>query len=203
MTSDKRKRPARKVRRTSVLWLIALTLTASGALRLSGPVGAAVAAQSDDSTGSGVSRAELVLGVPLDDQTLPQILEMFRAREARLLEAEEKAAAREEALAQSAQSVAAQLEQLAAAEERLASTLAKTDEAASADLARLATLYENMKPQDAAALFSTMDPGFAAGFLGLMRPEPAAAIMTLLEPDTAHLISIMLAGRNAGGPRRE
>jgi len=59
-----------------------------------------------------------------------------------------------------------------------------------------------MKPRDTAALFSEMAPGFAAGFLGIMRPDSAAAIMTELEPQTAHLISVMLAGRNASAPRR-
>lgn len=203
MNAPKKYFPKKKQRRESVLWLMALLLTGSGVLRITDQVGSAAAAQTESTANANVTRAERVLGMPLDDQTLPQILEMFQAREARLIDAEQEAAAREAALADSAAAVAAQLEELAAAEQRLAATLAKTDEAASEDLARLATVYENMKPQDAAALFAEMAPGFAAGFLSLMRPEPAAAIMTQLEPNTAHLISIMLAGRNAGGPQRE
>ncbi len=203
MIAPKRHFPPRAQRRSNVLWLMAVVLTTSGVLRISDQVGVAFAAQTEATADANVTRAERVLGMPLDDQTLPQILEMFQERESRLREAEIEAAEMEAALAESADAIAAQLAELAAAEERLASTLARTDEAATADLERLATVYENMKPQDAAALFTTMEPGFAAGFLGLMKPEPAAAIMTQLEPETAHLISIMLAGRNAGGPQRE
>lgn len=181
---------------------MALVLFGSGALRITDQVGAANAAQTDAAEAK-VERADLVLGMPLDDQTLPQILEMFREREDRLIAAEREAEEREAALTEAADALTTQLEELRAAEEKLASTLAMTDEAAAADLARLATVYENMKPADAAALFTEMAPEFAAGFLSLMRPEAAAAVMTLLEPSTAHLISIMLAGRNAGGPMRQ
>jgi flagellar motility protein MotE (MotC chaperone) len=182
---------------------MALLLIVSGALRLGDQVGSAAAATSVASADPIVERTDRILGMPLDTQTLPQLLEAFKAREASLLEAERKAAEREAALAASAESIAAQLDELIIAEERLAATLAKTDVAAEEDLARLATVYENMKPRDTAALFSEMAPGFAAGFLGLMRPEAAAAIMTELEPNTAHLISVMLAGRNATAPSRQ
>ncbi len=191
------------MRRQNVLWLMALILFGSSALRITDQVGAAAAAQAAPVTNANVERADRILGMPLDDQTLPQILEMFRERERQLLAAEQEAAEREAALDDAAKAIAAQLEELQAAEEKLANTLAMTDEAAAADLARLATVYENMKPADAAALFTEMAPEFAAGFLSLMRPESAAAVMTLLEPNTAHLISIMLAGRNAGGPMPE
>lgn len=197
-----RKAMAAPARRQSVLWVMALVFFGSGALRITDQVGTANAAQTDAAEAK-VERADLVLGMPLDNQTLPQILEMFREREDRLIAAEREAEEREAALTEAADALTAQLKELQAAEAKLASTLAMTDEAAAADLARLATVYENMKPADAAALFTEMAPEFAAGFLGLMRPEAAAAIMTLLEPSTAHLISIMLAGRNAGGPMRQ
>ncbi len=193
---------ARHGRRQSVLWLMALLLSTSGALRVPGQIGAATA-QTNTQAQADVVRADLVLGMPIDDQTLPQILEIFQEREAELLEGERRAAARDAALDEAATAIADQLAELRAAEEKLANTLAMTDEAATADLARLATVYENMKPVDAAALFTEMAPAFAAGFMSMMRPEAAAAIMTQLEPNTAHLISIMLAGRNAGGPMRQ
>lgn len=189
--------------RKSVLRIMALVLFVSVVLRIGDQVGAATAAPTAITTEPTVERVDRILGMPLDTQTLPELLEAFKEREASLIEAERKAAIREAALAASAESIAAQLNELATAEEKLADTLAKTDVAAAEDLARLATVYENMKPRDTAALFSEMAPGFAAGFLGLMRPEAAAAIMTELEPNTAHLISVMLAGRNATAPSRQ
>ena len=87
------------------------------------------------------------------------------------------------------------------AEEKLRETLALADGASEGDLTRLTSVYEKMKPKDAAALFEEMDPAFAAGFLGRMRPETAAGVLARLSPTAAYTISVMLAGRNATVPR--
>jgi len=55
--------------------------------------------------------------------------------------------------------IATQLAQLEAAEAKLQSTLAVTDSAAADDLARLAVVYENMKPRDTAAGRNAAAPG--------------------------------------------
>ena len=65
------------------------------------------------------------------------------------------------------------------------------------DLVQLTSVYENMKPKEAALLFERMSPDFAAGFLGRMRPEDAAAIMSGLPPELGYSISVLLASRNA------
>ena len=92
------------------------------------------------------------------------------------------------------------LAQLQAAQTSLADTISVADSAAEEDLGQLTAVYENMKPQDAAALFETMEPDFSSGFMGRMRPEIAAAIMAQLQPETAYAISAILAGRNANVP---
>lgn len=92
------------------------------------------------------------------------------------------------------------LEALVAAEERLSDLVALSDGAAEGDLARLTSVYESMKPKQAAALFEKMTPDFAAGFLGRMRPDAAAAILAGMAPETAYTISVVLAGRNANAP---
>ena len=92
------------------------------------------------------------------------------------------------------------LKKLEDAEAKLRSTMALASTAAEDDLARLTSVYENMKPKDAAALFEEMAPEFSAGFLGRMRPEVAASVMAGLTPNTAYSISVILAGRNAAVP---
>ncbi len=92
------------------------------------------------------------------------------------------------------------LQRLQDAEVKLRSTMALASTAAEDDLARLTSVYENMKPKDAAALFEEMAPEFSAGFLGRMRPEAAASVMAGLTPNTAYSISVILAGRNAAVP---
>lgn len=92
------------------------------------------------------------------------------------------------------------LQEIMVAEETLKATIAMAETASAMDVAQLTTVYENMKPPEAAALFEKMSPEFAAGFLGLMRADIAAAIMTELPPETAYSFSVVLAGRNADVP---
>jgi flagellar motility protein MotE (MotC chaperone) len=79
--------------------------------------------------------------------------------------------------------------------------VAVADQAADADVTRLVTMYENMKPKEAAPLFEVMAPDFAAGFLARMRPDAAASVLAGLNPKTAYTISVIMAGRNAGVPK--
>lgn len=96
---------------------------------------------------------------------------------------------------------AAQIEQLSQAlsakKAELEETVVMVNSASENDLIQLATVYENMKPADAAELFSLMDPVFAAGFIARMRPEVSAEILGNIEPDIAYGLSVVLAGRNA------
>lgn len=89
---------------------------------------------------------------------------------------------------------------LVQAEDSLAAMISRSSTAAEDDLARLTTVYENMKPAEAANLFGEMNPTFAAGFIGRMRPDSAAQILAGLPPKTAYTISVILAGRNANAP---
>lgn len=89
---------------------------------------------------------------------------------------------------------------LVQAEDSLAAMISRSSTAAEDDLARLTTVYENMKPAEAANLFGEMNPTFAAGFIGRMRPDSAAQILAGLPPKTAYTISVILAGRNANVP---
>ena len=94
-------------------------------------------------------------------------------------------------------------EQLAAfekAQKNLEKTLAMADQAAESDIARMTTVYENMKPADAAQIFETMDVGFAAGLLARMRPDVAAQVLTGMKPETAYAVTLTIASRNAAVP---
>lgn len=71
-------------------------------------------------------------------------------------------------------------------------------EAAESDLDRLVSVYEAMKPKDAAGLFETMDPQFAAGFLNRMQPQLAAQVLSGVSPEFAYAVSVLIAGRNVG-----
>lgn len=129
------------------------------------------------------------------------LLTAIRRREERVLEKEMKQELRSKALKVAQHEIERRIEALELAEQRLRATLAQADTAAEDDVARLTTVYENMKPKDSAALFEAMEPSFAAGFLGRMRADVAAGIMAGLKPETAYTISVILAGRNAKAPK--
>ena len=93
--------------------------------------------------------------------------------------------------------------QLAAFEEAragLEATLAAADGAAERDIDRMTTVYENMKPDEAALIFEEMDVRFAAGLLARMRPELAASVLSGMKPDAAYALTLSIASRNTGVP---
>ncbi len=201
--TDAVKRPGTRIKRSSArgtLLAIALLLASSAVVRLYGVTGQALA--------RGVAEAQET-GAP--DEATPKVCQSeadMAALLSTLLERERAVEAREAALADRARAldlaeseVRENLEALTAAEEALRGTMALAQTAAEDDIARLTSVYENMKPRDAAALFQAMAPEFAAGFLGRMRPEAAAGIMAGLPAETAYGISVVLAGRNANAPK--
>jgi flagellar motility protein MotE (MotC chaperone) len=125
----------------------------------------------------------------------------LQAREDKLSEREGLVLDREQAINLAEGRIESRLAELVAAEKALSKTVSIADKSADEDVARLVTLYENMKPKQAAPLFEEMAPEFAAGFLGKMRPDTAAAVMASLDPKIAYTISVMMAGRNAGAPK--
>ncbi|MCR9127393.1 MAG: hypothetical protein NXH82_14865 [Rhodobacteraceae bacterium] len=191
------RRKARRRQGRGVLVLVTGLLVASALVRLASGPGAAIAretAQADDPPQA------MAQGQPALD--IGAALEAFQQREERLKSRERRVEDRMQALALAERQIDEKLVALEAAESQLRATLAVADNAAENDVARLTTVYENMKPKDAAKLFEEMDPQFAAGFLARMRPDAAAGVMTGLSPAVAYSISVILAGRNANVPIR-
>ncbi|NNE78749.1 MAG: hypothetical protein HKN18_00615 [Silicimonas sp.] len=197
----KRKMPKRSwASGRGALAVIALFLLGSAFVRLAGP-GAAIALELKDqlqTTSPEVDSEPNVANIAPD---LVKLLEETRLREEKVTKREEELQARLQALSLIETAVAEDLTRLEQAEETLRSTMAQADKAAETDIDQLTSVYENMKPGQAAALFQQMEPSFAAGFLGRMRSDAAAAILSGLEPELAYSISVVLAGRNADVPR--
>ena len=189
-----RPKPARIGARRSVLSIIAGMLIASGLIRVGNEAGQAFATeQAADSA----PVDPLACGTATENAAL---LEAYRTREERIATREAQLEDRLQAMHVAEAEINERLGQLQAAQASLAETISVADTAAEQDLGQLTAVYENMKPQDAAALFETMEPDFSSGFVGRMRPEIAAAIMAQLQPETAYAISAILAGRNANAP---
>ncbi|MFQ5562725.1 MAG: MotE family protein [Parvularculaceae bacterium] len=125
------------------------------------------------------------------------LLSEIRARFAALDRREAELADRARLLETLEKRIDEKTETLKAVKEELESRLAFADTAAKDDIARLAKMYENMKPKKAGEIFNAMDASFAAGFLTEMNNEAAALIMANMETNKAYAASVIIAGRNA------
>jgi flagellar motility protein MotE (MotC chaperone) len=171
------------------LFALAAILGVSGLVRLGDAAGAAIALEM---AGSDPIDADFAVS-----PDLAAALSALRERHADLDKREIALEERMRALATAEGMLSEQLAALRDAEERLRGLMTLAEEAAEGDLAQLTSVYENMKPKEAALLFERMSPAFAAGFFGRMRADSAAAIMSGLPPDMAYSISVLVAGRNA------
>lgn len=177
------------------LVILALFFASSGALRVGSELGAALAAISDAPE---VDLPESPASCAAPPAALAQAL---KQRNDELAMRETMLNDRAAALDLAAAAIDKKLAELAAAEEELKRTISLADGAAEQDLGTLTSVYEAMKPADAARLFAAMAPEFAAGFLSRMQPASAAAILAGMSPEQAYSISVLIAGRNALAPR--
>ncbi|MFK7761917.1 MAG: MotE family protein [Roseobacter sp.] len=206
--AEKKRKSIRRKGRGSVL-LICSLLLGSAAIRVGGEAGKAVATENPMPTESVEDKSKTAENETyketaknvLKKEAVGEMLAAFQKREDRIEKLEREIAIREKALTIADQEIEKRLQVLEQAEQSLRAMLALADTAAEDDLLTLTTVYENMKPKDAAALFEEMEPAFAAGFLGRMRPDAAAGIMAGLTPQKAYTVSVILAGRNADVPK--
>jgi flagellar motility protein MotE (MotC chaperone) len=208
MKPSKRKKVVGQSGRGTVA-LIAILLVTSALLRVASGANVAFAQGADNLKIQPKEEAQAALMSPAQNTVktganraeMGSLLVALQAREAKIKEREAQIDIRSKALAVVDEEIAKRLVALEKAEIELRSTLSLADGAAEDDLARLTSVYENMKPKDAAALFETMEPDFAAGFLGRMRPDSAASVLAGLTPAAAYSISVILASRNANVPK--
>lgn len=181
-----------RLKRAGPLTVIAAILVLSAALRLVGVSSEALALNASDDAPQ-PSRA---MAVPPAGE-LDAMLDSFRAREERIAQEEARIEQRLKDLREAEKAVQAQIAELELSESRLRALLAIASTAAEDDVARLTSVYENMKAKDAAIVFEQMQPAFAAGFLARMRPDAAAKILAGVSPQAAYAISVTLAGRHS------
>lgn len=167
--------------------LIVLCFLGSAALRL---------------TDGGWALAQGMGEPPANSADPDALLTAIQAREAQLDAEEKRLADRQQTLRVAEAKLKEQLEAFEIAQQNLQRTLALADEAAERDLARMTTVYENMKPAEAARIFERMDVSFAAGLLARMRPDLAAEVLTGMNADAAYAVTLTIASRNAAVPKQ-
>lgn len=177
--------------------LIVLCFLGSAALRLT-ESGAAIAQEIGELTSGAPEMAEAAH----DDDAPDALLTAIRDREAQLEAEERRIADRAQTLNVAETKLAEQLAAFEEARARLEETLAQADSAAENDIARMTTVYENMKPAEAARIIERMEVRFAAGLMARMRPEIAAQVLAGMEADAAYAVTLTIASRNSAVPTR-
>lgn len=181
--------------------LISMLFVGSAAVRLM--TGAEAALASTDEPQIDSQTEEQVITQPNVEpkKDVGRLARELTKREERVRQLEFDLAVKERSIEVAKQEVERRIIALEDMENRLRATLAKADQAAEKDIARLTSVYENMKPAQAAPLFEAMEPSFAAGFLSRMRPDAAAGILANVDPQAAYTISVLIAGQNASVPK--
>jgi flagellar motility protein MotE (MotC chaperone) len=179
--------------------LIVACFVGSAALRLteSGP---ALAQGLEEMTGPRLTPASMPAEPEKSSAEADALLRAIREREAQLDRHAAQLADRAQALNVAETKLAEQLEAFEKARQNLEQTLAQADKAAERDIERMTTVYENMKPEEAARIFERMEVSFAAGLLSRMRPELTADVLASMEPDSAYAVTLTIASRNARVP---
>jgi len=90
-----------------------------------------------------------------------------------------------------------QLENIETTRNSVQTQLDKIETLATDDLKHLISMYETMKPKNAAEIFDSMAPSFAAGFLRDMNSARAGLIMSEMNAKKSYEISLVIANKNA------
>lgn len=111
---------------------------------------------------------------------------------------ETKIADREAELKTYERQVDKRLAELEEANNKLQTSIKIVQDARNEDIAKLAAIYEGMKPAQAGEIINEMDAKFAAGLISSMNSEQAAQIVANMDSQKAYLVSVILANRTQG-----
>lgn len=133
-----------------------------------------------------------------EQQLLERLAERRRQLEERGRELDQR-----EALLQAAEKrLEERVEELRRIEQRIEQTVQTRQDEQNQQLRGLVTMYENMRPKDAARIFDRLDMEVMVSLVTRMNPRRTAEIMAEMQPDPAQRLTIELArrsGANVGG----
>lgn len=169
--------------------VLALVLMIGGSLKLAAQVDGPLSQQS-----SGLYESERNLSET--GRELSLLISEVERKSSELRERERIVSEREVAQDEVGLRIDAKIKDLTIAEERLRQTIGQAKESASKDIDTVVSLYERMKPKQAAGVFEMMEPALASGLLARMNPEVASGILANLSAEKSYAISVFLSGRN-------
>jgi flagellar motility protein MotE (MotC chaperone) len=140
--------------------------------------------------------------VPLDGQPSGAeraILERLQERRQELDERARELDIRESLIQAAEKRMEGQLAELKETEQRIKVATQQRDDADAARFKGLVTMYENMKPRDAAKIFDRLDIGVLIEIASQIKPQAMADIMAQMSPDVAQRLTVELASKAEDG----
>ena len=128
------------------------------------------------------------------------ILERLQARRQELDARAREIDIRESLLKAAEKRIEQQSTDLKAMEARITAANGQKDEAESARLKNIITMYEAMKPKDAAKVFDRLEMGVLIEIAVQIKPQKMSDIMGLMQPEVAERLTVEMA-RRAGADK--
>lgn len=125
----------------------------------------------------------------------PALADLLATERQALADRQAELELRAQMLAAAEKKAGEQIARLTAASKELSALLDKRASMAKADLQRLVSIYENMKPKDAARLLNETDPEILVDLLDLMQERRSAPILAEMEADKVNALTRTLALR--------
>jgi len=128
------------------------------------------------------------------------ILERLQSRRQELEARAREIDIRESLLKAAEQRIQAKTEEMKAIEERISAVNGQKSEADNARFKSIVTMYEGMKPKDAAKVFDRLEMSVLIEIASQIAPRKMSDILGLMQPESAERLTVELA-RRAGGDR--
>lgn len=129
------------------------------------------------------------------------ILERLQERRQELDKRARELDIREGLIAEAEKRVDAKLNEIKQRQAQLVVEAQKKDEAEAARFKGLVTMYENMKPRDAAKIFDRLDVGVLIEVASQINPRAMSEILAQMSPDRAEQLTVELASRAEASPK--
>jgi flagellar motility protein MotE (MotC chaperone) len=138
--------------------------------------------------------------IPTDGTVLPssaerEILQRLEQRREQLDKRSRELDIRENLVKAAEQRIDAHLAEIKEVEAQIKSETLQKDQAEAAHFKGLVTMYENMKPRDAAKIFNGLDMDVLIKVAGAIKPQSMADIMAQMTPEIAERLTVALANK--------
>jgi flagellar motility protein MotE (MotC chaperone) len=135
--------------------------------------------------------------VPLDGQSGAEraILERLQERRQELDARARELDIRESLIQAAEKRMEGQLAELKETEQHIKNATQQRDDADAARFKSLVTMYENMKPRDAAKIFDRLDIGILIEIASKIKPQVMSDILAQMSPDIAQRLTVELASK--------